>query len=361
MHAAASREHILYSIDVLRDSIDQAMDLLSDSVLRPVITLDELEHQKLVVEYEREDLEQNPQLLVTEEMHTAAYGPAASLGRPLFCPTSNFPQIDPATLLQFIDTHYTASRMVLSAAGVDHDEFVTQAERYFSDLSIAPTFGDAPAELEPTKYIGGERRLEVNDTDLSSVAVAFEVGGWHDDDLVPVCVLHTLLGGGDAFSAGGPGKGMYSRLYREVLNSYYWIESCQAFTNIHSDAGMVGIFGSCPPAHLGHLTAILVSHVRRLAEEPVAEVELSRARNQLKSSVLMNLESRMILLEDVGRQLLTYGKRESVDDICQKIDAVTKEDILRVGARALKSAPTVVSHGNLATLPEYNLIATALR
>jgi predicted Zn-dependent peptidase len=58
---------------------------------------------------------------------------------------------------------------------------------------------------------------------------------------------------------------------------------------------------------------------------------------------------------------LTYGKRESVDDICQKIDAVTKEDILRVGARALKSAPTVVSHGNLATLPEYNLIATALR
>jgi processing peptidase subunit alpha len=75
--------------------------------------------------------------------------------------------------------------------------------------------GDVSAEpVVYHRYIGGERRLEVNDTDLSSVAVAFEVGGWHDDDLVPVCVLHTLLGGGDAFSAGGPGKGMYSRLYR---------------------------------------------------------------------------------------------------------------------------------------------------
>lgn len=260
-----------------------------------------------------------------------------------------------------MDQHFIASRMVLSAAGVDHDEFVALAEKYFGDLAVAPTFGDAPQEAAPTKYVGGEVRLPVEETEFSSVALAFEVGGWHHDDLVPVCVLHTLLGGGDAFSAGGPGKGMYSRLYREVLNSYWWIESCQAFTNIHSDAGMVGIFGSCPPSHLGHLTAILVSHVRRLAEEPVGDVELSRARNQLKSSVLMNLESRMILLEDVGRQLLTYGERESVEDICNKIDSVTTDDILRVGRRALTCAPTIVHHGNLSTAPDYNLVATALK
>ena len=77
--------------------------------------------------------------------------------------------------------------------------------------------------------------------------IAFDCGGWHDDDLVPVCTLHTLLGGGDSFSAGGPGKGMYSRLYREVLNQHYWVESCSAFTHIHSDVGMLGIFGTAMP------------------------------------------------------------------------------------------------------------------
>ncbi len=56
------------------------------------------------------------------------------------------------------------------------------------------------------------------DEELTRVALAYKVGGWHDDNFVPTCVLQVLLGGGDSFSAGGPGKGMHSRLYREVLN-----------------------------------------------------------------------------------------------------------------------------------------------
>ena len=54
------------------------------------------------------------------------------------------------------------------------------------------------------------------------IAVGFEIGGWHDDDLVVVCVLHQLLGGGSSFSAGGPGKGMYTRLYTEVGEMFDW-------------------------------------------------------------------------------------------------------------------------------------------
>ena len=78
-------------------------------------------------------------------------------------------------------------------------------------------------QTKPSNYKGGLKLINVPDLPYTHVSVAFDSGhGWHGDDVIPACVLHSLLGGGDSFSAGGPGKGMYSRLYREVLNRYYW-------------------------------------------------------------------------------------------------------------------------------------------
>lgn len=73
------------------------------------------------------------------------------------------------------------------------------------------------------------------------MALAFEVaGGWRDvKTATAVVVLQTLMGGGESFSAGGPGKGMYSRLYRNVLNKYVWARGCTAFHSVYNDTGLV--------------------------------------------------------------------------------------------------------------------------
>lgn len=176
--------------------------------------------------------------------------------------------------------------------------------------------------------------------------MAFEVGGWDSQDLVPVCVLQTLLGGGSSFSAGGPGKGMYSRLYREVLNRYHWTESAEAFTSFHSESGLWGISGACPPERARDLVRALAEHFVRLAVDHVTDEELYRARNMLKCNVLTQLESRLVLFEDIGRQILTYGKREDAATMCGKIDNVTKEDIRNVVRKALLKPPTLSAVGD---------------
>jgi processing peptidase subunit alpha len=181
--------------------------------------------------------------------------------------------------------------------------------------------------------------------EFTHIAIAFEVGGWHSPDLVPVCVLQTLLGGGSSFSAGGPGKGMYSRLYREVLNRYRWAESTEAFSSFHVESGLWGIQGSSPPGKSGELARALVDNFLILSEEFVADEELSRARNMLKCNVLTQLESRMVLFEDIGRQILTYGKREDAASMCAKIDAVTKEDIRNIVKKAIAKKPTLSTVG----------------
>lgn len=354
--SSCGREQIIYTIDLLRDNVERGLELLADSVLHLDVSSDEIESIKTIMRFQTEDLLENPQALLQEYIHTAAYGASASLGRPLQCPLDKIDALTLDKVLAFRKQHFVADKMVLAGSGVDHASLVALATKFFADV---PT-GDAANTVEPVVYTGGIQTIENPESMFSYAALAFPTGGWHHNDLVPVCVLHTLLGGGDSFSAGGPGKGMYSRLYTSVLNRFYWVESAFAFSSIHADAGLLGIYGACAPSHTSNLVALLCNQMLSVATRPVDATELQRAKNQLKSSVLMNLESRMILYEDIGRQLLTYGMRESPESVCAKIDAVTAADIQRVVQSAMAHPPSLVYSGDLKLFPSYEQVVGGL-
>ena len=135
--------------------------------------------------------------------------------------------------------------------------------------------------------------------------------------MVAICVLQTLLGGGDSFSAGGPGKGMYSRLYREVLNRCYWAEAAEAFIMLHNDAGIIGISGgesarnstidrsiglltsytASVPSMSQNLTFQILEQFAKLSYQNVTDEELSRAKNMLRCNVLTQVRGDLKLQE----------------------------------------------------------------
>merc|ERR1719420_2513191 len=138
--------------------------------------------------------------------------------------------------------------------------------------------------------------------------MGFEGPSSVEDDFYEAALLSSLLGGGSSFSAGGPGKGMYSRLYLQVLNQHHWVQNATALNSPYTDSGLFGIFGSSMGADAPALVQVLADQLAKMAG-PVTDEELSRAKAMTKSSVLMNLESQAILLEDLGKQVLCYGKR----------------------------------------------------
>jgi processing peptidase subunit alpha len=169
---------------------------------------------------------------------------------------------------------------------------------------------------------------------VSHIHLAFEALAISSDDIYALATLQTLLGGGGSFSAGGPGKGMYSRLYTNVLNQYGWVESCVAFNHSYTDSGLFGISASCSPAYIDKMLEVMCRELSNLTLETgyagLQTVEVNRAKNQLKSSLLMNLESRMVELEDLGRQIQVHGRKVSVREMCRRIDALTVQDLRRV-------------------------------
>ncbi|KAK5013406.1 peptidase M16 inactive domain-containing protein [Cryomyces antarcticus] len=191
---------------------------------------------------------------------------------------------------------------------------------------------------------------------LSHIHLAFEALPISSPDIYALATLQTLLGGGGSFSAGGPGKGMYSRLYTHVLNQYGWVESCVAFNHSYTDSGLFGISASCSPPQVAQMLEVMCRELSHLGQETglhrLQPGEVSRAKNQLRSSLLMNLESRMVELEDLGRQVQVHGRKVGVKEMCRKIEEVSVQDLRRVAREVFggevrnvgsgSGAPTVV-------------------
>jgi processing peptidase subunit alpha len=263
--------------------------------------------------------------------------------------------LNPHVVKSFMHDHilHNPKELVVAGAGMGHDELVDMAKYHFGHLSQNKI--PEKERTIPSTYRAGEQLLQHSSVDgFTRIALAYELGGWHSDDLVPTCVLQTLLGGGNSFSAGGPGKGMYSRLYRQVLNRYFWAESAEAFTIFHAETGLFGMSGSSAPGKSGDVVRVLAEHFGMLSVDLVSDEELERARNMLKNNVLSQLESRLVLFEDMGRQVLTYGHREDTHTMCRKIDAVTKEDLRELIRRAMQQPPTLAAVGDdLSQVPSH--------
>lgn len=349
-----SREQTLHCIDILRPNVQQGIKLLADVVLEPKITdsLDDFYYALDVMAFQAQ--ERPPEFVLGEAIQMAAYGPDQQLGKLHFVTPEMIPNLTPETVATFLkdNIRQNPKDLVVSGAGIGHDELVSLAQEYFGHMKQE----SSPTTI-PSQYRGGSEQFPspelpsvlthaTPEEEFCRVALAFPIGGWHSESMVTACVLQMLLGGGSSFSAGGPGKGMYSRMYQQVLNRYDFLESAESFTSFADEGGLFGVSArTANPERVTDLVTIIASQLASVAVSPVSEIELSRARNRLKCEVLIQLESRLILCEDLGRQVLTYGKREDSATTCARIDAVTAQDIQKLAQEMLRHNPTLASTG----------------
>ncbi|KAG5452800.1 Mitochondrial-processing peptidase subunit alpha [Clonorchis sinensis] len=362
-----SRDFIIYAVSGLTAHMDRLVRVLSETVLRSRITADEVGMAARSIGFELQAMQRAPPVepVITELLHSAAFGgeQPQTLGLPRYCPLENLEKITRDDIISFLASYYRPERMVVAGAGVEHESFVNAVEKAFSPcehiLCNEPAARNAPPpDTSVAQYTGGYAKVE---RDLSQyhapmpefahASVGFESCGSRDPFFVTSCLLQSLLGGGGSFSAGGPGKGMYTRLYVNVLNQHHWVNSAQAENHAYTDTGLFSITGSSDPAHLDRLVYTLIGELRHTAESRLSADELSRAKAQLKSMLLMNMETRAVTFEDIARQVLTSGTRHQPEYWVEKIDAVSATDVQELLHRMLQSPPTVVGFGRVGRLP----------
>jgi len=225
-------------------------------------------------------------------------------------------------------------------------------------------------DMSVAKYVGGLTKVEKDFgtfnagplpvPNLAHIVLGLESISHKYPDFVTACVLNILMGGGGSFSAGGPGKGMYSRLYTNVLNQLHWAYNATAYNSSYADSGMFCIYASSPPNHLKNLVLVCLRELAGMVGK-ITETELSRSKTQLHSMLLMNLEARPIVFEDIGRQILANGYYKTPDEYIEEILKVGAEDIDRLGSRLLATNLSVSALGNLHQLQSLEEITSTLQ
>lgn len=229
--------------------------------------------------------------------------------------------------------------------------------------------GHREVDRSVAQYTGGIVQVEKDLSDVSlgpnpmpelaHVVLGLESCSHQHDDFIAVCVLSMMMGGGGSFSAGGPGKGMYTRLYTNVLNRHHWMHNATAYNHAYADSGFFCIHASSHPSQLRELVDVMTREMVGMSGS-IDETELSRAKKQLQSMLLMNLESRPVVFEDIGRQVLATGERKRPEEFMEKIRAIRAEDLQRIATRMLRSKPSVAALGDLRKLPNYKDVEAAL-
>ncbi|KAK7576236.1 hypothetical protein V9T40_012522 [Parthenolecanium corni] len=372
-----TRDAAIYATSALRSGLDSVMNVIADGLFRPNITDEELADAQQTIAFELESLKSKPEqdLLLMDMIHAAAFRDN-TVGLPKLCPEKNLYVIDKSVLFTFLKNHYSPTRMVVAGVGIDHDELVNTVQKYFVDED--PVWEEHPELIKTEKhflpddsvaqYTGGiiQEMCDIPQfagpsglPELAHVVIGLEGVSYNDEDFIPVCVLNMMMGGGGSFSAGGPGKGIFTRLYLNVLNKYHWIFSATAFNHSYVDSGLFCVHVSATPEHVGSMTEVIVKELTNMTTTVYVE-ELQRAKKQLQSMLLMNLESKPVIFEDIARQVLANGFRKQPDVYMRIIDRVTHGDIQRVARRLLSSPVSVAARGNIAKLPSYTDIQSAL-
>uniref|UniRef100_A0A8C9GSV6 Mitochondrial processing peptidase alpha subunit n=1 Tax=Piliocolobus tephrosceles TaxID=591936 RepID=A0A8C9GSV6_9PRIM len=352
----AFREHIVYTCECLQEHLPIVINLLIGNVLFPRFLSWEMKNNVNRLNIMRQKLFENSEVYITELLHNTAWY-NNTLGNKLYVCESNIENYTADNIRNFMLKHFSPKNMTLVGVNIAHEELTKWTARAFQDYVAIPYSG--PTKEVTPKYTGGFISVEDKNNKKTYIAIAYEtMGGWKSHDMITLTVLQTLMGGGGSFSTGGPGKGMYSRLFLNVLNNCNFVESCMSFSTQHSDSGLFGLYFTGEPASTTDIIKTMATEFHKM--DKITDEELERAKKSLKGFIWMSLEYKSILMEDIARQMMIMNRILSGRELCDAIDAVTKEDINRVVKQFLKTKPTVVVYGNISYSPYYDEICKML-
>ncbi|XP_064154551.1 cytochrome b-c1 complex subunit 1, mitochondrial-like [Anguilla rostrata] len=356
LNAYTTREHTAYFMKTLSKDMPKAVELLSEVVKSVALNEADLERQRGVVLKELEEVEGSLQDVCLDLLHATAFQ-GTSLGHSVLGPTQNARSLTRQDLVEYINSHYKAPRMVLAAAGgVNHSELVGVAKQHFSDVSFEYE-GDAVPVTPPCRFTGSEIRVRDDAIPLAHVAIAVEGASAASPDIVPLMVANAMIGSYDITFGGG--KNLSSRLACMAVEDDL-CHSFQAFHSSYSDTGLLGVHFVSDKHKIEDMMDCVQNQWMNLCTT-VTESEVSRAKNVLKASLLSQLDGTTPLCEDIARHILAFGRRVSLAEWNAMIDSVTAKVVRDVCSKYLyDKCPAVAAVGPVEQLPDYNRMRSAM-
>jgi predicted Zn-dependent peptidase len=342
MDAFTAKEYASYYIKVLDEHLPRAVDVLSDIVRRPAFSRDDIEREKKVVLEEIKMVEDTPDDLV-HELFTEQFWAGHPLGRPILGTRETVESLTQEGLRQYFEAAYTAPNLIVAAVGnVEHQQVMDLVLKYFDGL---PTHSEPVAETPPKVT----PQILIRNKELEQSHVCLGTASYRQDheDRYASYVLNTVLGGS-----------MSSRLFQNVREKRGLAYSVFSGLSAYRDAGSMTIYAGCANDAVEEVIDVVIQELRRLKEEPLPDAELRRAKDHLKGSLMLNLESTSSRMSHLARQEIYFDRQFGLDETLEGVERVTADDIQRVARELFTDgslAATVLGATNGLKIPRERL------
>jgi len=314
MDAFTSKEYAGYYLKVLDEHVPLAVDVLADIVMRPAFADDDIAREKKVVLEEIKMVEDTPDDLV-HEIFSEHLWENHPLGRPILGTPDSVSGLSRDVLRGYFQSTYTAPNMIVAAVGnIEHAQVRALVERAFEGLPVDGT----PLAEQPPKVVP---HIIVRNKELEQSHVCLGTSGFRQDhaDRFASYALNTVLGGS-----------MSSRLFQNVREKRGLAYAVFSGLSAYRDAGAMTIYAGCANEAVGELIDVVVGEIRRLKEEPMSDDELRRAKDHLKGSLMLGLESTSSRMSNLARQEMYFDRQFSLDETLRGVEAVSHADVQRV-------------------------------
>jgi predicted Zn-dependent peptidase len=312
LDAFTSKEQICFNAKVLDDHLPIAFDIISDLCLRPLFDSNDVaKERQVVLEEIKMDLD-NPESLL-HEIFTRGFWPEHPLGRPILGTPDTVRQFSREALQTRFREWFAPNHLLVTAAGnVPHEKVLELVQREFGHLT--PTGGleqDEPPKTGAPIHV--ERKKDLEQVHLCLGVPSLPIA---HERRFGIALLNNLLGGG-----------MSSRLFQNIREKRGLAYAVFSEITPYSDAGMFTVYAGTAKETVGEVLDLTLAEFRSMKESLVSEEELRRAKNHLKGSLMLSLESTSSRMSNLARQELYFGRFYSLDEILASIEAVTREEV----------------------------------
>jgi len=320
MDAFTAKEYASYYIKVLDEHLPLAVDVLSDIVRRPAFSENDIDREKKVVLEEIKMVEDTPDDLV-HELFTESFWEGHPLGRPILGTKETVEALTVEGLRRYFGGVYTAPNMIIAAVGnIEHQQVRDIVERAFGSVpSENWQLSDAPPRVVP--------RIIIRNKELEQSHVCLGTSSYQQDhkDRYSSYVLNTILGGS-----------MSSRLFQNVREKRGLAYAVFSGLSAYRDAGSMTIYAGCANHAIGELIDVVVAELRRMKDESLPEPELRRAKDHLKGSLMLNLESTSSRMSHLARQEIYFDRQFGLDETLEGVERVSTDEVQRVARDLLR-------------------------